>query len=147
MNRRRCNPPKNKKAQALFLLNFSIVLPRDRILITSGDRTADTGIAVPLLCCQPSHLIITNWIYEIWIFMFFLFLRIFVHFGKLFSHGFTHKTKKGLATAMTNPLIWLIIYWCRGTESNCRHGDFQTKFLEIQKLCNYKQLILFHFFN
>ncbi len=24
-------------------------------------------------------------------------------------------------------------YWCWGTESNCRHGDFQTKFLKIQK--------------
>jgi len=30
------------------------------------------------------------------------------------------------------------INWCRGTESNCRHGDFQTKFLKIQKYFNYK---------
>ena len=37
--------------------------------------------------------------------------------------------------------------WCRGTESNCRHGDFQTKFLKIRKSCNYNRLILFHFFN
>ena len=36
--------------------------------------------------------------------------------------------------------------WCRGTESNCRHGDFQTKFLEIRKYYNYKQLTLFRFF-
>jgi hypothetical protein len=36
--------------------------------------------------------------------------------------------------------------WFRGTESNCRHGDFQTKFLKIQKCCDYKQLILFQFF-
>jgi|GEM_PF-1199219 len=39
-----------------------------------------------------------------------------------------------------------LILWCRGTESNCRHGDFQTKFLKIRKFCNYKQLILFQFF-
>ena len=37
--------------------------------------------------------------------------------------------------------------WCRGTESNCRHGDFQTKFWKIQKCCDSKQLILFQFFN
>ena len=36
--------------------------------------------------------------------------------------------------------------WCRGTESNCRHGDFQTKFLKIQKYSDYNQLILFQFF-
>jgi len=29
--------------------------------------------------------------------------------------------------------------------SNCRHGDFQTKFLKTQKCCNNNQLILFHF--
>ena len=39
-----------------------------------------------------------------------------------------------------------LILWCRGTESNCRHGDFQTKFLKMQKYRNYKQLILFQFF-
>jgi len=37
-------------------------------------------------------------------------------------------------------------FWCRGIESNCRHGDFQTKFLIVQKWCNYNQLILFQFF-
>ena len=36
--------------------------------------------------------------------------------------------------------------WCRGTESNCRHGDFQTKFLKFRKCCDYNQLILFRFF-
>ena len=41
----------------------------------------------------------------------------------------------------------LFNYWCRGTESNCRHGDFQTNISKIQKCCNYKQLILFQFFN
>jgi len=36
--------------------------------------------------------------------------------------GQTIKMKKGLeALSSTNPLY----YWCRGTESNCRHGDFQ----------------------
>ena len=39
--------------------------------------------------------------------------------------------------------------WCRGTESNApeaQHGDFQTKFLKIQKYSDSKQLILFQFF-
>jgi hypothetical protein len=36
--------------------------------------------------------------------------------------------------------------WRRGTDSNCRHGDFQTKFLKMQKYRNCKQLILFQFF-
>jgi hypothetical protein len=31
--------------------------------------------------------------------------------------------------------------------TSCRHGDFQTQFLKIQKCCNYKQLNLFRFFN
>ena len=43
-------------------------------------------------------------------------------------------------------LISFFETWCRGTESNCRHGDFQTKFLKIQKCCNSKQVILFRFF-
>ena len=37
--------------------------------------------------------------------------------------------------------------WCRGTESNCRHGDFQTTILKIENCRNFKQLILFQFFN
>jgi len=35
--------------------------------------------------------------------------------------------------------------WCRGTESNCRHGNFQTKLLKIQKCRDSNQLILFNF--
>ena len=35
--------------------------------------------------------------------------------------------------------------WCRGTESNCRNGGFQTKFSKIQKCCNFKLLVLFKF--
>jgi hypothetical protein len=50
--------------------------------------------------------------------------------------------KKGYQAWASYPFF----YWCRGTESNCRHGDFQTKFLKIQKSRNYKQLILFQFF-
>ncbi len=37
--------------------------------------------------------------------------------------------------------------WCRGTESNCRHGDFQTNIFKIENWFNFNQLILFHFFN
>jgi hypothetical protein len=40
--------------------------------------------------------------------------------------------------------------WCRGTESNApeaQHGDSQTRFLNIQKCCNYEQLILYQFFD
>jgi len=25
--------------------------------------------------------------------------------------------------------LWSFLFWCRGTESNCRHGDFQWKTL------------------
>ena len=42
------------------------------------------------------------------------------------SHTGDQPKKKGLVTDMTNPLNLLNIYWCRGTESNCRHGDFQS---------------------
>ena len=35
------------------------------------------------------------------------------------------KNKKGVNAWSVNP--WY--YWCRGTESNCRHGDFQYMFL------------------
>ena len=41
----------------------------------------------------------------------------------------------------------LINLWCRGTESNSRHGDFQTNIIKIENCYNYKQLILFQFFN
>ena len=41
----------------------------------------------------------------------------------------------------------LFYNWCRGTESNCRHGDFQTNILKMQKCRNYKQLILFQMVN
>ena len=34
----------------------------------------------------------------------------------------TKGKKEGFARSSANP--WY--YWCRGTESNCRHGDFQT---------------------
>ncbi len=37
--------------------------------------------------------------------------------------------------------------WRRGTGSNCRYGDFQTKFYKIYKCCDYKRLILFQFFS
>jgi len=42
--------------------------------------------------------------------------------------------------------LWSFLLWCRGTESNCRHGDFQTKISKVQKCCDYKKLILFRFF-
>ena len=38
-----------------------------------------------------------------------------------------------------------VYMWRRGTESNCRHGDFQTRFFKIQKCCDHNQLILFKF--
>jgi hypothetical protein len=34
----------------------------------------------------------------------------------------------------------------RQRRTSCRHGDFQTKFLKIQKCCNSNQLIPFKFF-
>ena len=40
-----------------------------------------------------------------------------------------------------------LILWCRGTESNCRHGDFQTNIFEIENCRNFNRLILFQFFN
>ncbi len=36
---------------------------------------------------------------------------------------------------------------CRGTESNCRHGDFQTNVFKIENWCNFNQMIQFHFYN
>jgi len=54
--------------------------------------------------------------------------------------------KKGLQT-MLQPLNFFQDKWCRGTESNCRHGDFQTNIFEIENCRNFNQLILFQFFN
>jgi hypothetical protein len=31
--------------------------------------------------------------------------------------------------------------------TSCRHGDFQAKFLKLNKRCDYKQLILFQYFD
>ena len=33
---------------------------------------------------------------------------------------------------LANPLILKQILWCRGTESNCRHGDFQSPALPTE---------------
>jgi len=51
---------------------------------------------------------------------------------------------------------WLDILFLYGAEgqnfmrlwrTNCRHGDFQTKFLKTEKCYDFNQLNLFHFFN
>ena len=49
-----------------------------------------------------------------------------------FPHTGAWQKKKGLVTVLTNPLNLLNIYWCRGTESNCRHGDFQSPALPTE---------------
>ena len=45
---------------------------------------------------------------------------------------------KGATTEAVTPLY----YWCRGTESNCRHGDFQSQFRSFQKEHNFNVLIM-----
>ena len=44
--------------------------------------------------------------------------------------------KKGVTATAVTP--WF--YWCRGTESNCRHGDFQWKSLLTQSKKNDTEL-------
>jgi len=54
----------------------------------------------------------------------------------------THLNKKSTYGKFRKRLI----IWCRGTESNCRHGDFQFKISKSEKQCNYRQLILLKIF-
>jgi hypothetical protein len=55
-------------------------------------------------------------------------------------------------TGMPAELLNILIIRCeiplaREQDSNLRPTDSKCRNLEIQKWCNYKQLILFHFFN
>ena len=58
------------------------------------------------------------------------------------------KKKKGFTVKSVNPLY----YWCRGTELNCRHGDFQSPALPtelprlrnlLKRLFNYVKILIF----
>jgi len=69
--------------------------------------------------------------------------------GLSLSHGLPCEKKE-----KDTELIFSILFDKTGAEgqnfsrlwrSNCRNGDFQTKFLKIQKCYNYKHLILFQF--